>query len=425
MSNATKNEKIKLAMQATRERHKNMICRVFELKLNTRKMSCLQREQLTTYFREAKWRRNSIISDFANASRKAKSAIVKVGDIFEERLFTILGSQVIQDIYDSVKTEIKILNIKKEKGEKVGKLKFKSVCNCIPLRQYKTTYRIDFVRRLINIQNIRKSFRVHGIEQIPPEADITNAKLLRKASGYYLHVTCFVPREQVMPTGKMTGIDFGIGHNLTLSNGETIDICVGESKGVKLASKRVNQAYKRNGKRKTNNHYRLAKQLRRAYERDKNRRLDKANKAVHEIISRNDFVAIQDEMIHNWHSGLFGKQVQHTAMGYIKAKLKTNLKTYVVSRSYPSTQICPMCGKTTKHPLKKRDYDCIYCGWDHASRDIKSAQSILSRALYELNVSLERRAKSLVEADTTTQVSKDILCKYSPAKQEAQVFRLG
>ena len=420
MSSAAKNDKIKQAIRATREKHKNMTCRVFELKLSTRKMSQAQHEQLTTYFREAKWQRNSIIADFARASRKAKSAIIKVGDVFEERPFSILGSQVIQDIYDSIKTEMKMLHTKKEKGEKVGRLKFKSVCNCIPLRQYNTTYRIDFIRRLVRIQNIRKCFTVHGLEQIPSEAEITNAKLLRKASGFYLHVTCFVPKEQLKRTGRMVGIDFGIEHNLTLSSGETIDICVPESKGVKLASKRMNQAYKRNGKKKTNNHYRRVKKLRRAYERDSNRRQDKANKAVHEILSSNDFVAIQDEMIHNWHAGLFGRQVQHAAMGYIKAKLKNNFKTYVVARSYPSTQICPVCGELTKHPLKKRDYDCGYCGWHHESRDVKSAQTILTRALYEVNVSPEQRAKSLVEADTATQVSQDMLCKYSPMKQEAQ-----
>ena len=420
MSSAAKNDKIKQAIRATREKHKNMTCQVFELKLSTRKMSQAQHEQLTTYFREAKWQRNSIIADFARASRKAKSAIIKVGDVFEERPFSILGSQVIQDIYDSIKTEMKMLHTKKEKGEKVGRLKFKSVCNCIPLRQYNTTYRIDFIRRLVRIQNIRKCFTVHGLEQIPSEAEITNAKLLRKASGFYLHVTCFVPKEQLKRTGRMVGIDFGIEHNLTLSSGETIDICVPESKGVKLASKRLNQAYKRNGRKKTSNHYRRAKKLRRAYERDSNRRQDKANKTVHEILSSNDFVAIQDEMIHNWHAGLFGRQVQHAAMGYIKAKLKNNFKTYVVARSYPSTQICPVCGELTKHPLKKRDYDCGYCGWHHESRDVKSAQTILTRALYEVNVSPEQRAKSLVEADTATQVSQDMLCKYSPMKQEAQ-----
>ncbi|MBQ3455890.1 MAG: hypothetical protein IJG36_05590 [Synergistaceae bacterium] len=100
MSNVAKNETIKRAMKVTRERHKSMICRVFELKLNTRKMSNTQKEQLTTYFREAKWRRNSIIANIEKADRKAKSALVKVGEVFEERQFTILGLQVIQDIYE-------------------------------------------------------------------------------------------------------------------------------------------------------------------------------------------------------------------------------------------------------------------------------------------------------------------------------------
>lgn len=89
MSNVAKNERIKRAMKLTRERHKSM--RMFELKLNTRKMSNTQKEQLTTYFREAKWRRNSIIANIEKADRKAKSALVKVGEIIEARQFTILG----------------------------------------------------------------------------------------------------------------------------------------------------------------------------------------------------------------------------------------------------------------------------------------------------------------------------------------------
>ena len=184
MRSVVKNEKIKQAIQATRERHKNMVCKVFELKLSTQKMSKTQKEQLTTYFREAKWRHNSIIADFVSASRKSKSAIIKVGDAFEEKPFSILGSQVIQDIYGSIKTKMKTLHTKKKKGEKVGKLKFKSVCNCILLRQYNTTYRIDFIHRLVRIQNIRKCFTVHGLEQIPPEAEITNRNYSRKRADF-------------------------------------------------------------------------------------------------------------------------------------------------------------------------------------------------------------------------------------------------
>ena len=67
-------------------------------------------------------------------------------------------------------------------------------------------------------------------------------------------------------------------------------------------------------------------------------------------------------------------------MGVIKAELKNSSNVYVVSRSYPSTQICPECGKLTKHPLSKRSYTCRYCGYRHPSRDVKAAGSILAEA---------------------------------------------
>ena len=121
--------------------------------------------------------------------------------------------------------------------------------------------------------------------------------------------------------------------------------------------------------------------LQRAYEKDSNRRKDLAHKAVHKILSNYDFIAIQDEMIHNWHKGLFGRQVQHSAMGVVKAELMKSSSVHVVSRDFPSTQICPMCGKLTKHPLNERSYTCRYCGYHHSSRDRKAAISILSEAV--------------------------------------------
>ena len=125
-------------------------------------------------------------------------------------------------------------------------------------------------------------------------------------------------------------------------------------------------------------------------------------------------------MLANWHKGLFGKQIQHSCMGLIKAELKNSSKTHVIEQSYPSTQICPVCGQLTKHPLIKRSYDCQYCGYHNDSRDKKSAQSILERALYE--VSLEQRAKSLVEAEPSTAVGLSYSGKVPPMTQEAQVL---
>ena len=157
---------------------------------------------------------------------------------------------------------------------------------------------------------------------------------------------------------------------------------------------------------------------------------DEANKITHEILENYDFVAIQDEMIANWHKGLFGKQVQHSAMGYIKANLRRSSKVHAVSRCFPSTQKCPVCGKNTKHPLSKRDYDCVHCGFHHPSRDIKAAEMILDEAIRNAsndNVSTEHRAKSPVEITlpddcTDSQKTVRIAVKVPPMKQEAQVL---
>ena len=143
------------------------------------------------------------------------------------------------------------------------------------------------------------------------------------------------------------------------------------------------------------------------------------------MLKNYDFIAIQDEMIAGWHHGIFGKQVQHSAMGFIKAKLKTSSKVHVVPRSFPSTQKCPVCGKNTKHKLSERSYHCAHCGYEHPSRDVKAAAMILSEALY--NVSPEQRAKSPVEARPSNLChDNDVVTlafvKVPPMKQEAQVL---
>ena len=387
MDRLAKNQKIKETGKATRERRKDMLCRVFEVKVDLSRMSKSQRNDVNTLFREAKWFRNAYLAD-NGLSDKSRSVKVKVKDVFEERELTLLGSQIKQSIISEVKDSIRGLAMLKEKGHKVGALKFKSVCNCVNLIQLHITYDIDKDGSRIRVQGIRKPFKVRGLEQIPDDAEIANAKFIRKASGLYFHITCYVPKEEKHIPHRSVGIDFGISDNLVFSDGrEPVNICVPESKGTKLASRRMNKALSHNGNQKSNNHYKRKNKVRKAYEKDKNRRKDLANKAVHEILNNYDFIAIQDEMIHNWHKGIFGKQVQHSAIGVIKEELKNSSGVYVVSRDFPSTQICPECGKLTKHPLKMRSYTCQYCGYHHPSRDEKAASSILEEAkrIYRLS----------------------------------------
>ena len=424
MDQLAKNNRIKETIHATRQRHDDMDCRVVEVKAVPGKLSKTKVGLLNTVFCEGKWLRNSELSkgDPAKFDRNAKTATVKVGDTFEERPLTLLGSQIKQDIVDALKSEMRGLATKKAKGERVGRLRFKSYCNSIPLRQHGNTYTIDFANNAISIQKLKNyPIKVRGLSQIPEGAELANAKLVRKPSGYYFHITVYCPRKEYAATGHACGIDFGIGNNLTLTTGEVINITVPEDKGVKLASRRMHRSYHKNGGKKTSNHRKRVKRVQAAYEKLNNRKRDISNKVVSQILSENDFIAIQDEMISAWHKGLFGKQVQHSSMGFIKRRLKTNRQVYTVERAYPSTQKCPVCGKNTKHPLSKRSYDCQYCGYHHPSRDIKAATMILMEAINQ--VSAERRAQSPVEAATSAAGHfRAASGKLPPTKQEAQVL---
>ena len=427
-----KNAAISNTIKATRERRAAMLCRVFVIKIVRGKLSREKKEHLDALFREGKWLRNSELAkgDVSLFDRDAKTATVKVGDVFEIRELTHLGSQMRQDVVDQLKQDVLNLAAAKKKGRTVGRLKFKSFCNSISLRQYGTTYRIDFTKNTIAIQGFKKPFKVRGLKQLPEGCEIANAKLIRKSSGYYFHITTYTMPEERIPTGALCGLDFGIKTNLTTSDGDKYDISVPETHAVKVASLKLNKAYHRNGGNKSKNHRRRQARLQRAYERQNNRKADLANKVIHDLLENYDLVAIQDEMISAWHHGVFGRKVQHSAMGTIKAKLKNSSKTIVVPRSYPSTQKCPICGRNTRHPLSRRDYTCAHCGHHHPDRDVKAAQMVLSEALEIASnyiVSPERRTKSPVESGLSvlsidSPFAAHAVFKVPTVKQEAQVL---
>lgn len=375
--------------KATQERHAQMTCKVFELKITKSKLSKYQKDMLTKFFRQANYIYNNLVSDNANFKTTDKEVTILCGDHYETRQLD-LSAGIKQGICEKFICNCKSLKSKKASGDKIGKLKFKSYTNSIQLKQYKNTYSIDFVKNTVRIQRIKQAFKVKGLNQIPDNAEICNAELIRKASGYYMHVVTYVPKEIKQTTGKQIGLDFGIKSNITLSNGKKYNINVPESKGTKLASRRMN--HKKKGSK---NRQRAQQKLRVAYEKDKNKRLDAAKKLVSYLDSYT-LIAFQDENLQSWHKD-FGKSVQHSAMGFIKAALKTKANSIMIDRYFPSTQICPVCGKLTKHHLSKRDYDCNYCGYHHDDRDVKAAQMNLEYA----NVSLGRRANSPVEFKTT------------------------
>ena len=396
-----KAEKIKNALQETKERRKGQRPVVFQLKLQN--LSKKKEEDLRRAFLEAKWLYNWLVSDTQRLdlpANKVREVKVKVGEVFEERELVILGSQVKQEIADRLKDNLRALSQLKRKGHKVGGLKPKPFVNSIPLKQYGVTFTLDRDKNRVRIQKLG-SFRVLGLRQIPPDGEIGNALLVRKPSGYYLHVTCYLPKESASrePIGEAIAIDFGVYAKLTLSNGIKLDFELRETERLKTLQRKLVRA-----KKGSKNKEKLRLLLRREYEKIARRRRDIHNKVL-AFLRGYRKVVFQEDFVKGWAS-LFGGQVHSSGVGGLKARLRNSLATPIpVERYEPTTKECFACGRLHELSLGDRVLECE-CGWT-CDRDRNAALVILRKGLGlspDQAVGLDRPELTPLEREAITRI---------------------
>ena len=118
--------------------------------------------------------------------------------------------------------------------------------------------------------------------------------------------------------------------------------------------------------------------------------------------------------IHAWAMSGHGKKIQHSGIGSILADLKHKaVAPLEVDKFFPSTKLCPKCGKKNHPMLKDRIYQCE-CGYE-LDRDTKSAICIRDEALKQIPV--ERREFTLGEISSSTFIAK-LKNQWSQCKQD-------
>ena len=373
-----KNLKIKDTLRATKERHSQMESHIFCVKIQENRLSRAKYEKIVRCFLEAKWLYNAVLSSTKSFPRSGiKTVVVKGKDAFEEREINTLSAQMKQDVVDSVKQNVFNLAKAKKKGLKVGRLRFKRECNEINLRQFGHTYKIKGKNK-ISIQNIGVLV-VNGLEQINvDEVEFANAKLIKKPSGYYIHLTVYTKRPlEVQIEKEILGLDMGIKDQLTFSNGVKVNFYVEESEQLKGLVRKLSRQVKG-----SNQYRQTLARIKRIYEHLNNKKNDVVNK-LNSVLNKNYIICFQDELLNQWkrkkfkHRFSFGRKVQHGILGRIKGKLKKNSTNVMLESSVPTTQTCPECGCLTKHGLDKRKYHCNHCGFESLDRDIHSANMMI------------------------------------------------
>ncbi len=330
-----------------------------------------------------------------------------------------------QGILDRIKKNLIDLSKAKQKGIKVGKLKFKSDYRSIPLKQNNITFKILKGKNRIKIQGLKKPVRVLGLHQLLKNYDIAKAELIKKSDGYYIYLTCYIDKNQIKQEriNKPIGIDFGIKHQLTLSNGMKINYNVEETKRLKKLQKKLSR------QKKGSRNYNKTKQLiQKEHLKIYNRKKDIQNKII-SLLKKYEYVLIQEEQIKNWHSGLFGKQIQTTGIGGIISRLKQSLETLIpVDRFEATTKICSQCeSKKEDIRLSDRTYKCKKCGLV-IDRDLNSAINILKIGLQKVetttikNLTTDCGGVKPVERTATARIlgSNPYICvSYASVKQKA------
>lgn len=370
-----KNRKIREHGKATRERRSQMDCRVFSVKVQENRLSRAKEEKLNRCFLEAKWLRNTVVAADSLSLEDTSVVQVKVNGNFETREISNLSSQMKQSVVDSVKTDVYNLSKAKKKGLKVGRLRFKKECNEINLKQFGNTYKIKSHNK-ISVHNIGV-LTVNGLEQINlDEVEFANAKLIKKPSGFYIHLTVYTKKQPEVQTEKeILGLDMGIKDQLTFSNGVKVNFYLEESEQLKGLMRKLNRQTKG-----SNQYKQTLNRIRRIYEHYNNKKNDVVNK-LNSVLKQNYIICFQDELLNQWkqkkskHVFSFGRKVQHGILGRVKDKLKKNSTNVMLESSVPTTQTCPECGCLTKHGLDKRKYHCEHCGYENLDRDIHSARS--------------------------------------------------
>ncbi len=334
----------------TREKRKRQICRVYCVKIDISHLNEAQKLHLKMIFVEAKWLYNDALT-FLNGHEinGYDTKIQTVHGLDKDRQpvahkLEYISSQMRQSVIQGLKNNMKGLASLREHNRPTGKLRYKSEYTSINLQQYQVTYRF-YDERHIGIQGFKERIRIKGANQFwnIPDIEFANAKLLNLPDGYYLAITTYQNKGGEKRKYKPeVGIDMGIKTTITTSDGKKYKVLVEESERIKKCQRLIARR-----KKGSSNRYKARKLLCREYQKLEDRKLDAANKIVHELLDH-ERVYMQDENLKAWHKGLFGRTVQHSVLGLVKRKLMMSERVTVLPAKEPTTKYCPQCGKLNR-----------------------------------------------------------------------------
>ena len=237
----------------------------------------------------------------------------------------------------------------------------------------------------------------------PLVGDPKEVTLVKKASGWYVHISCDIGEtRQVEPTDAI-GVDMGTTHYLTTSDGEKID----NPRWYRKAEGLLHKHQQTQSRRKKGSH-RWQKAVHTVgihHERTANKRKDFIGKLVYKLYHhyKNNVLVAEDlrvsNMVKNKHLSKSISDASWATFFEWCGNMVSERDGFHFHQVDPknTSQNCSCCGKQTpkKLSLSVRTFNCQSCG-NSLDRDHNAAQNILLRAAAALRG--ERWVTTLTEA---------------------------
>lgn len=258
--------------------------------------------------------------------------------------------------------------------------------------EYKTSgYKLSDDRRYITFTDGFKAgtFKLWGTRNLHYYQldQIKRVRIVRRADGYYVQFAVDYTREiNKELTGKQLGLDVGLTHFYTDSDGNKVD----NPRFLRKDERRIKKIQRRLSRKKkgSKNRIKAINKLGRAHLRVTRRRNDWVCKLAQHVIRSNDLVAIENLGVRNMiKNHRLAKSISDAAWYRFRQWLEYFGKIYgvpvIAVDPKMTSQNCSNCGAVVHKTLSTRTHVCAHCGYV-ADRDENSGKNILKAALKQL-----------------------------------------
>lgn len=264
-------------------------------------------------------------------------------------------------------------------GEKPGYPRFKAIGR---MESFKYPTHGNGIRLVGN------RLRVHGVGTIRVnlhreiEGEIRQLAIKREGDKWYLIVSCLidmVPEPSKLPP---VGIDLGLTHFFTTSDGERESnprYLKKDLPMLRIISRSVSRKMRGSRRRK-----KAVRKLRKFHARIANLRKDHHHKVALSLVRRYGMIAVENltvaDMVRN---GRFSRSISDAGwtgfVNVLRSKAESAGVQIVVVDPKGTSQNCSGCGQEVRKDITVRWHECPHCGLS-MDRDHNAALNILARA---------------------------------------------